>query len=335
LPRDHGSSIVPDDTSGNQKYTLHDLAPLAEKSRQLSRSSIIIRYGVSQSDTISHRSIPERTMPSTEETPGWVTKLTSLEGDRSTLHGYDLLTLARGYDFTSLSYLAWTGELPTPAQRQMLDAVLGCVIVHGIAPTGAIARGLVRSGVPTQVAISGALLSLGDVHGGAGEALGQALEEAAARAGYTRGEPFDPELVRQCATACVDSFTTRGMRVPGLGHPAHPDGDPRARMLLERAQNLKTDGFCCAVLAEIERVVSERHGRPLPSNVDGAMTVILEDVGVGWRFSRVVLLVARAVGLGAQVIEEQLAPTPSWRKVILPNEIYLGPPERAVPQPPR
>jgi citrate synthase len=270
-------------------------------------------------------------VPTTDDTPGWRTKLTALDGDRSTLHGYDVLELAAHCDFTSVSYLAWAGELPSPGHKAMLDALLGAVVVHGVAPTGAIARGLVRSGVPVQVAVSGALLSLGDVHGGAGELLGATLEEAANEVGYQRGDPFDDELVRRSAVVALESFSARAMRVPGLGHAAHPDGDPRARMLLDRAAELEVAGFACAVMHEIEHEVSSRRGRRLPCNVDGAMTAILEDIGVGWRFSRVVLLVSRAVGLGAQVIEEQQHPTPAWRKVILPNEIYQGPPPRDLP----
>lgn len=271
-------------------------------------------------------------MASASELPGWVTKVSALVDDTATLHGYDLIELASQYDFTSLSYLAWTGELPNSAQRSMLDAILGALIVHGVAPTGAFARGLVRSGVATQVAVAGALLSLGDVHGGAGEQLGQALSRAAEATSEQHSDADDArERIEQAAEIALAWFAERQLRVAGLGHPAHPDGDPRARMLLARARELGVAGFNCAVLVELERRVGEHAGRAIPCNVDGAMTAILEDIGVGWQFSRVVLIVARAAGLGAQVVEEQANPTPAWRRVVIPKETYVGVNPRPVP----
>lgn len=267
-----------------------------------------------------------------EKTQGWVTGVTSLQDGRSILHGYDVLELASRYDFTSVMFLTWTGELPTPPQKAMLDAILSCVVVHGVAPTGALARGFIRSGVPVQVAISGALLSLGDVHGGAGEQLGETLHEAMAEVGHMRGHPYTDQAVARCADVCVQSFRARGLRVPGLGHPAHPEGDPRATMLFAKAQELGVAEFACAVTRRMELLVGQSRGRPIPCNVDGAMTAILEDLGIGWRFSRIALLVSRAVGLGAQVIEEQQHPTPNWRDAILPAETYVGPAPRTLPK---
>jgi citrate synthase len=259
--------------------------------------------------------------------PGWRTRITSLDEHGTRLHGYDLLELAAAYDFVSISFLTWTGRLPSVAERRMLDLLMGCLVVHGIAPTGAIARGLARSGVPTQVGVAGALLSIGDVHGGAGERLGRQFDE------LEPVWPAGPGEVERAAAEVIKAFEGRGERVPGLGHAAHPEGDPRSVLILGRARELGVAGFHCAVMSEIEEQLARAKGRPIPCNVDGAMTAVLCDLGIDWRYSRVLIMTSRAAGLGAQVIEEELHPTPRWRDALLPREIYEGPPPRPVPPP--
>lgn len=268
-------------------------------------------------------------MTATEQ--GWTTRLSSIADDRPTLLGYDLLELACRYDFVELAYLSWTSRFPTPQQKRMLNVLLGATIIHGIAPTGALARGLYRTGVPVQVAISGALLSVGDVHAGVGEQLGEAIERAALVAGYTGDSSWNASVVEECARLVIDDFAHRNTRIPGFGHPAHPEGDPRAPVLFAQAHELGIAGYFCAVVPEIDRQLELKAGRPIACNADGAMTAILEDLGIGWRYSRVLIMVARTAGLGAQVIEEALTPTPRWRDAMLPNEVYIGPPDRPLP----
>lgn len=262
---------------------------------------------------------------------GWVTKLSTIKDGRPTLHGYDLLDVATRHDFSSVVFLACTGELPGEAQRTMLNTVLGSSVIHGVAPTGAIARGLTRSGVPTQVAVSGALLSIGDIHGGAGEQLGRALQAAATAHRYVAGAPYTEQLVGECARHVLRHFDDQGARLPGLGHAAHPEGDPRAPVLLGQAERLGVAGLHCAVLLELERIVAERVGRPIPCNVDGAMAAVFADLGIDWRYARVLLMASRTIGLGAQVVEELDHPTPRWRDALLPHEIYRGPATRELP----
>ena len=265
---------------------------------------------------------------------GWVTELSTISNDLPTLHGYDLLELASKQDFATLVYFTCTREMPKPGQKSMLDMILGSVIIHGVAPTGAIARGLSRSGVPTQVAVAGALLSIGDIHGGAGEQLGEAMHVAAAEVGVEPLAGFNAEQVLRCAELINEHFRAQGQRVPGLGHMAHPEGDPRAPILLARAQELGVAQFYCEVMNELESVVARRSGRRIACNIDGAMTAIMADLGIPWQFARVILMIGRTAGLGAQVVEEMLRPTPQWRSAILPNETYVGPEPVVSPQSP-
>lgn len=262
---------------------------------------------------------------SVEKTDGWITALSNITDERPTLRGRDLLTVAERHDFTSVIFFACRGTLPADAERAMLDMVLGSGIIHGVAPTGSIARGLARSGVPIQVAVAGSLLSIGDIHGGAGEQLGEALHTVAAELGTSLSSAWTEQTADDMAAGVEQLFRSRGLRVPGLGHPAHPEGDPRAVALLRRADVLGVAGLCCATLQSLEQAIKARTGRPIPANIDGAMIAILCDLGFDPRYARVFLMVSRAVGLGAQVLEEIDHPSPRWRDAILGNETYVGP----------
>lgn len=298
------------------------------------RRTLIARLAVDPQPQTACPLFPDRLAgrikQSVEKTDGWITALSTIADERPTLRGRDLLTVAQQNDFTSVVFFACRGSLPTDAERAMLDMVLGSGIIHGVAPTGSIARALARSGVPTQVAIAGSLLSLGDIHGGAGEQLGSAFHAVAAELGISPGDAWTQQTVDGMAAGVEQHFRSRGLRVPGLGHPAHPDGDPRAVALLRRADALSVADLCCATLRSLERSVGARARRPIPANIDGAMIAILCDLGFDPRYARVFLMVSRAVGLGAQVLEEIDHPSPRWRDAILGNETYVGPPVEPV-----
>jgi citrate synthase len=184
-------------------------------------------------------------------------------------------------------------------------------------------RTLASCGVPIQASMSGGLLSLGDVHGGAGEQLGEALAEAVAEA----GDRSDDEL----ADAVIDRFREAGERVPGFGHPHHPDFDPRTRALVALADERGLLGRHTAVALRVGERLRERLGRSLPLNVDGATAPLLLDLGFSWRMARPLIFTARSVGLAAHAVEE-LEQGGRWRHVPGDRITYTGPRGRKVAQ---
>jgi citrate synthase len=60
-------------------------------------------------------------------------------------------------------------------------------------------------------------------------------------------------------------------KVPGLGHPQHSGGDPRADRLLAIADDLGVSGPHVAVLRLLGQHATRIMNRPLPINVSGAI----------------------------------------------------------------
>ena len=107
----------------------------------------------------------------------WSTEIAEVQSDDVLIRGYRLSQLIGRISFTDSVYLVHTGELPTPQQRAMLDAIFVALIEHGISPSTIIARTLASCGTPSQAAVAGAILSIADWHGGSGEQLGKVLAE--------------------------------------------------------------------------------------------------------------------------------------------------------------
>jgi citrate synthase len=268
---------------------------------------------------------PDAPQPGGEQPAEWRTGIAELRNDAPFLYGYDLFEAAEaGMDFAAIMLLAFTGELPTRSQARMANAILVIGAAHGISPTGAISRILAASGVPIQVSVGAAALSIGDFHGGAGEQLARSLQQLQAQR-----QPGQP--VRDAATALVSSFESAGEPVPGFGHPMHRGGDPRAPALLQMADRLGVTGPCCELAAAVADVLTERKSRVIGLNINGATAAILSDLGISWRFMRVFNITSRAPVLGALAAEETERER-RWRMTASGEDVvYDGPPPRPVP----
>ena len=61
----------------------------------------------------------------------WRTAIVSAQDGAIRLRGYDVRDLMRGATFTDTIFLLHRGELPTAAERRLLDAILSSVADHG------------------------------------------------------------------------------------------------------------------------------------------------------------------------------------------------------------
>jgi citrate synthase len=92
--------------------------------------------------------------------------------------------------------------------------------------------------------------------------------------------------------------------VPGLGHPQHSTGDPRANVLLALADELGVAGDHVACLRVIGEEAPAIMNRPLPINVSGAIPALMLDAGWPLEAMKGIPLIARAAGLVAHLYEE-------------------------------
>ena len=268
----------------------------------------------------------------------WATAIIDMQPGEIRYRGYPIEQLiAARVGFVPMIWLMTRGELPTPAQRDLLDAVLMSAVDHGPqAPSIAIARMASTCGVGLNSAMASAVNVLGDVHGGAGE---QALELYQRIA--TRLEAGQIPLVGQAFDTAVDAalaewIADHGRFVPGFGHRFHPV-DPRTGPLLARVDAAAARGDISGRFATIGRAVEaalarSKAGRRVPMNIDGATAVIYAELGFAPALARGLFCLSRSVGILAHAWEQSgqaernKGPMP---RNILPK--YTGQPPRPVP----
>ena len=251
----------------------------------------------------------------------WRTALVDAKAGQIRIRGYDVTTLMTRGSFTDTIFLLHSGELPTPAQRRVLDAILVGAADHGSgAPSCAAAR-LAASGNRASIsaAVAAGILAIGDDHGGAGMGCMAMIAAGLERA---RAEHLS---IADAAGAVAREARAQGKRLPGLGHRLHTE-DPRTPVLFELAREGGIAGDGVAFMQALETVVRDEI-KPLPLNIDGALAAVLHDMGFSPAFGRLVFIIGRVAGLTAEVAEE-LSREKAMR-IKIPVE-YDGPPPRAI-----
>lgn len=228
------------------------------------------------------------------------TAIATSDAEHITVRGYDLCDELIGkIDFSDYFWLMAMGSKPEPHQRAMLDACLVAIAEHGLVPSVQAAR-MTLAAAPEawQGAMSAGLLGMGTVVAGSTESAGRYLDELRRTADANGGDD---------ETAVVDSLKAlkaSKAKVPGLGHPQHSSGDPRANRLMALADEHGVSGRYTGILRLLEVRAPEIIGRPLPVNVSGAIPAVLMDAGWSPDALKAVPLVARAAGLAAHLLEE-------------------------------
>jgi citrate synthase len=148
--------------------------------------------------------------------------------------------------------------------------------------------------------VAAGILGCGSVILGAAEAAGRLLADTVAR---SNGSTID-----DAAVAIVREYQADKRAVPGYGHPLHKGYDPRARQLLQLAEQLGISERHLAAAKAIDRVLPEITGKPLAMNVSGAIPAVLLDAGFPLLALKGVPILARTASLIAHLLEEQLRP---------------------------
>ncbi len=251
----------------------------------------------------------------------WRTGIVEARDGEIRIRGYNLLDLMRGATFTDTICLLHRGTMPTPEEREMLDALLIASADHGSnAPSCATAR-LAASGNRGSVssAIAAGILAIGDQHGGAGSTC---MELIASGLGRAASQSIS---VADSARAIAAEYQARDQRLPGLGHRLHTR-DPRTPVLFEMARARGLAGQGIEFMEAIEAVVRGTV-KPLPINIDGSLAAVLHDMKFPALFGRLLFIVGRVAGLSAEVAEELTRERPMRVRIPL---AYDGEPPRSL-----
>lgn len=256
----------------------------------------------------------------------WETAIAEVQADDVVVRGHRLSDLIGQVSYPDMAFLLIRGDLPGREESRMLEAVMVSFAEHGISPSSIIARSLTSYGTPVQASLAGAMLSIADWHGGAGEELARLLTEAVEqRDRQANGSAWPTGLVEVC-----DDLVTRRreqqLPIPGYGHPQHAGGDPRAVQLLNMANEFNVSGRYCEVLILLGQQLAKATGRENlgAPNITGALAAILLDLRFPWESVRGFVIASRSLGLTAHVVEE-LQQGNRWRHAPADQVEYTGP----------
>ncbi len=255
----------------------------------------------------------------------WQTKISRVLPGKVIIRGYshEELIGARGY--AEGVFLTLKGELPTPEEARMTDALLMSLLDHGFVAASVLAARYCASGNPQFIPATAVGLLTAGSNTISPQHSAQFIEDA-----YRR--MLDEGLsVEATAGHVVEEVRARKRRIPGFGHPTHKGEDFRATKLWKIAAECGFVGdktrLYQAIHAEFLRVTGKRG---ICINVDGAMACIMTEMG--FRPMEMVAIATLAVlpGIMAHVIEEIEEGIPLR---IVPDEgmDYLGAPERKLP----
>lgn len=219
------------------------------------------------------------------------------------VRGRDLAAELIGHiSFTAHIWLLITGELPSAAQRRVLDATLVAIAEHGLVPSVQAGRmTLAAAPEALQGAVAAGILGCGSVILGAAEAAGHFLAQIARQANSAGA--LDVAIAQ-----VVAEYRAAKRAIPGYGHPLHKGADPRAQRLFEVATESGSAGRHIEIAQAVERQLPQLLNRPLAINVSGAIAAVLLDAGYPLEALKGVPILARTASLIAHLLEEQQRP---------------------------
>jgi len=254
----------------------------------------------------------------------WRTAISRFDDASVEIAGYKHEDLIRKLDFTSMLFVLFQQRIPSAAEVRVLNAMMVSVIDHSIVASSAVTRIVSASGVPLQASVAAGILTIGDIHGGAGQELSRRLEEWVSQA-ESDSVPLDHK-----ATQIVRALREAGERVEGYGHPLHPKGDARVDAVIEVAREVDLVGPHLRLALHISEAIQAASGKALPLNIDGVVAALASDLGFNWRLGRAFIFIPRAAGLAAHAMEEATRER-GWRKVASFDDIeYDGPASRPI-----
>ena len=195
-------------------------------------------------------------------------------------------------------------EIPASADNQAgMNAALVVMSDHELSPSSFAARIAASSGATLHSCVAAAACA------NSGEQMGRLysqVEQFLARAA-TRGA-----LLRQAR-----DFQSRGLAVPGFGHPLYPRGDPRARLLLDLIERRGERSKRLDAIAKFIADVQEQLG--LYPRQELALVMLCIAMGLPGKTSGALFTLARTAGWVAHIREQWLTGT-----LLRPRAKFVG-----------
>ena len=228
----------------------------------------------------------------------WLSAITEADEQHIRIRGYEINGLMKKASFADVVYLLHQGQLPTPATREIINAILVACADHGTNTPSALAARTVASGNRRglEAAIAAGILSIGDAYGGVGSEF---MEMLLYGLSYARQNEI---TIEAAASHIVTEMIKAGRHIPGLGLRAHKE-DPRAAILLGMMEEARLSGDGITFLYAIQTCARQQIAY-LPVNIYGMIGAVLHDLGFPPPYAKLFFIIGRVAGLSAQVMEE-------------------------------
>ena len=226
--------------------------------------------------------------------------------------------------FSELIYLGLVGEIPTDKMKiKLLEAIITACVDHGVTPPSAQTTLILASTRSNfEVAISGGIQAITDVHGGAGQKAAEFMLSIVKKSNELSSE------LQETTFELIKNAITSGKRIEGLGHRIHTQ-DPRRDVLWDLAEKAGYAKECVQVSKLISDAFYRVRGMNLPINVDGVIGAIIADMDINPRLAKAVFVFGRTAGLAAHYYEE-ISTQPQMRRIAFDKAIYKGPALREI-----
>lgn len=225
----------------------------------------------------------------------WVSSITQIDDGRLVTYGFDQEQIIRDFSYEEMVFLLLTGRKPTGVEAELLRLVIVSHCSHGITGQSTIAvRMAADTGAPLLNAILGGfMVGAGKFHQGG---LQAAMEELIALKEH------------QNVLHYIEQKRVGGERIIGYGHRFHKR-DPRARLLVERARTLTSQGAYMSIACEVEEALAAQKG--IYMNIEAAGGAILLDLGFKPQIGSLIIMLGRAPMLAAAYFERmESSPSP-------------------------
>jgi citrate synthase len=197
-----------------------------------------------------------------------------------------------------------TGWSPSKLENaHLINAALVLCADHELNVSAFTARCVASAGSsPYAVVVAGLAALQGVKHGGITRRVGALFQEV--------GSPGR-------AQAVLSGRLKRGEAIPGFGHPLYPDGDPRARVLLELLRDTAVPrqlALAEAIERQAQRLIGE-----LPT-IDFSLVCVARALELPEDAAMMLFAIGRTVGWIAHAIEQYRT-----EALIRPRARYIGP----------
>jgi citrate synthase len=190
-----------------------------------------------------------------------------------------------------------------PETIRLINAALILCADHELNVSAFTARCVASAGSSPYAAVTAGLAALqGTKHGGVTRRVEALFQEV--------GTPGQAQVV-------LSGRLKRGEPIPGFGHPLYPDGDPRARLLLELIRGLAAAQqleLADAIALQAQRLIGE------PPTIDFALVCLARALDFPQEAAIVTFAIGRTVGWLAHAIEQYRT-----NALIRPRARYSGP----------